>query len=341
MKKQSINLDNLTENELLKLRIRDLPVAIEGTWIEECIGKLYSELEGKGIKFKPVCYLADEWLAPDKEPVVGIPFFLAHPVLMKLEKQMMLDVEGGTKLWCMKLLRHETGHALNYAYGFYRRKKWKQLFGSFEQEYKDTYKFRAYSRGFVRHLEDYYAQYHPDEDFAETFAVWLNPDEDWQNRYKGWKALQKLKFVDELMQEIKDKEPLVKSGRKYWQASRLTSTLANYYKKKRHAYAEDFHDFHDANLKRIFSEKTEENSKLPLAYKIIRKNRKNIIDSVSRWTGEKKYIIDGLLKILVQRCKNLHLVVSEEEIPTMIKISVYITSLMMNYMHTGRLRGKK
>lgn len=341
MKKENINLDNLAEEQLLKLRIRDLPVKIKGTWIEECVNKLYSELESKGIKFKPVCYLADEWLAPDKEPVVGIPFFLAHPVLMKLEKQMMLDVEGGTKVWCMKLLRHETGHALNYAYGLYRRKKWRQLFGPFQQEYRDTYRFRAYSRSFVRHLEDYYAQYHPDEDFAETFAVWLNPEEDWQNRYRGWRALQKLKFVDELMQEIKDKEPLLKAGRKYWQAARLTSTLANYYKKKRHAYAEDFHDFHDANLKRIFADNPPGNAKLPLAYRIIRKNRRNIINSVSRWTGEKKYIIDGLLRILVQRCKKLHLVISEEEVQTMIKVSVYITSLMMNYMHTGRLRGKK
>ncbi len=339
--RKKIDLENATEEILLKARIRDLPVNIKGTWLEDCIKELYQELDVKDISFKPECYLADEWLTPDGEPVVGIPFFLAHPALMKLEKQMMLDVEGGTKAWCMKLLRHETGHAINYAYKLYRRKKWQELFGHFHKEYKDTYRFRPYSKSFVKHLEDYYAQYHPDEDFAETFAVWLTPGIDWQNQYKGWKALQKLKYVDELMQQVKDKEPQVKKGKKYWQASRLTSTLGNYYKKKRHAYAEDFHDFHDENLKHIFQEKNQDNKALPLAYKLINKHKRNLINNVWKWTGEKKYIIDGLLKTLVQRCKDLQLVIAEDEALVMIKITTYISSLMMKYMYTGRLRGKK
>ncbi len=340
MNKANIDLDNISEEELLKLRIRDLPLKIEGTWLEECINKLYAELDSRGLIFRPVCYLADEWLAPDKEPVVGIPFYLAHPALIRLEKQMMLDVEGGTRAWCLKLLRHETGHALNYAFRLYKQKRWKELFGSFDLEYKDTYRFRAYSRSFVRHLEDYYAQYHPDEDFAETFAVWLNPEEDWQERYKGWRALQKLRFVDEMMGGLRGQEPLQKKGKKFWQASRLTSTLKNYYKKKRHAYAEDFHDFHDANLKKIFTEKNRENEKQPLAYKLIRGQRKIIINSVSQWTGEKKYIIDGLLKTLIQRCRELNLTVGSDPGQAMTGICTYITALMMNYMYTGRLRGK-
>ncbi len=341
MIKKKIILEDIQEEDLLKTRIRDLPVSIEGTWLDDCVKELYRELDEKGIKFKPECYLADEWLAPDTEPVVGIPFFLAHPVLMRLEKQMMLDVEGETKAWCMKLLRHETGHAINYAYKLYAKKKWRELFGHFHKEYTDTYRFRPYSKSFVRHLEDYYAQYHPDEDFAETFAVWLSPEIDWQIQYKGWKALQKLKFVDELMQEVKQKEPKLKKGKKCWQASKLTSTLKNYYKKKKSQYAEDFHDFHDANLKRIFQQAQGQNKKAILAYKIIRKYRKNIINIVSRWTGEKKYIIDGLLKSLMQRSKDLSLIVVDPEPLSMIKISTYITALMMNYMYTGRLRGKK
>ena len=119
--RKKIDLENATEEILLKARIRDLPVNIKGTWLEDCIKELYQELDVKGISFKPECYLADEWLAPDGEPVVGVPFFLAHPVLMRLEKQMMLEAEGGAKAWCMKLLRHETGHATNYAYKLYRR----------------------------------------------------------------------------------------------------------------------------------------------------------------------------------------------------------------------------
>ncbi|MFH1062223.1 MAG: putative zinc-binding metallopeptidase [Candidatus Omnitrophota bacterium] len=334
-------LDTISEEDLLKLRIKDLSLQIQGTWLAECVEKLYAELEAKGIKFKPECYLADEWLTPDEEPVVGIPFFLAHPALMKLEKHMMLDVEGGNKQWCMQLLRHETGHAINYAYKLHAQKKWQQLFGQFHKDYPDTYRFRPYSKNFVRHLEDYYAQYHPDEDFAETFAVWLTPGIDWQHQYKGWKALQKLKFIDELMQRIKQKDLKAAKGKKFWQAEKLTSTLNSYYKKKRAQYAEDFLDFHDVNLKRIFLFKPDGQNKLPLAYKIISKYRKNIIQTVSYWTGEKKYIVDGLIKLLIVRTKDLTLGVSDSEPLAIMKISTYITTLMMNYMYTGRLRGKK
>ena len=335
-----IDLSNLSEEELLSMRLCDLPISIEGTWLEESIHKLYQELEAKELKFRPECYLSDEWLAPDKEPVIGIPFFLAHPALMKLERKMMLDVEGGTKEWCMKLLRHETGHAANYAYKFFRRKKWREVFGYFSQEYEETYRFRPYSRNFVRHLEDYYAQYHPDEDFAETFAVWLTPGLDWGERYKGWKALKKLRYIDELMADIKNKKPLIAKGKKYWQASKLKSTLKTYYKKKRHFWAEDFPDFHDGNLKRMFIQDSEKTGSMPLVYKIIRKYQKQIRDSVSAWTGEKKYFIDDLIKTLIDRCKHLNLHTQEDESLSILKISTYITTSIMNDMYTGSFRGE-
>lgn len=343
MTNKDIDLSRISEEEILNLRVCDLPLKIEGTWLQECIEELYRELDNKGIRFKPPCYLADEWLTPDGEPVVGIPFFLAHPTLMKLEKKIMLDVEGGTKSWCMKLLRHETGHAINYAYKLYKRKKWQKMFGKFSQEYTDTYRFRPYSKSFVRHLEDYYAQYHPDEDFAETFAVWLTPNWGWRKQYKGWKALEKLEYVDELMREIKDKEPVVKKGQKYWQASQLRIKLKNYYRKKRHSYAEDFPDFHDANLKRMFSgiPSEEEKPGVHLANDIIKKYRKSIVNNVSRWTGEKKYIISDLLDTIIERCRELRLAALEPETLVLLKISTYITTLIMNYMYTGRFRGER
>ena len=132
--KKEVDLSQISEEELLELRLCDLPLNIEGTWLEGCVNQLYQELERKGIKFKPPCYLADEWLTPDNEPVIGIAFFLAHPRLIKLEKKMMLETEGETKPWCMKLLRHEAGHALNYAYKLYRRKKWQKIFGKLDRK---------------------------------------------------------------------------------------------------------------------------------------------------------------------------------------------------------------
>jgi hypothetical protein len=335
----SVNLDKLSEEELLSLRLCNLTLAIEGTWLQGCVNELYKELKDKGLQFTPECYLADEWLAPDKEPVIGIPFFLAHPSLMKLERKMMMDVEGGTKDWCMKLLRHEAGHAVNYAYQLYRRKKWREVFGFFSQEYEDTYRFRPYSRNFVKHLEDYYAQYHPDEDFAETFAVWLTPKLNWKKRYKGWKALQKIQYVDEVMNKVKDKEPVITKGKKSWQASKLRSTLRSYYKKKRHFWAEDFPDFHDSNLKRMFIQDEEKSAELPLVYKVIRKYRKHIRNAVSAWTGEKKYFIDDLMETLIERSKHLHLHTQEDESISVLKISTYITTSIMNDLYTGSFRG--
>jgi len=338
MNKKNIDLTNISDEELLSLRVCDLPLKIEGTWLFDCIKQLYSELEQKGIKFKPLCYLADEWLTPDGEPIVGIPFFLAHPVLVKLEKKMMLDAEGGTRAWCMRLLRHETGHAINYAYRLHRRKSWKKAFGEFSKEYEDTYRFRPYSKNFVRHLEDYYAQYHPDEDFAETFAVWLTPELDWQTKYKGWKALSKLKYIEEVMNDIKNKAPKVESGSKYWQASKMRVTLKNFYKKRQTSCAEDFPDFHDVNLKRIFKERKGEKG-VKGAAEIIKKYRKDILKSVSKWTGEKKYIINDLLNTIVLRSRDLGLASIDDEQLMLVRITSYITVLINNYMYTGRFGG--
>jgi len=346
MPKRSIDLSKLSEEELLSLRVCELPLNLEGTWLEECVKELYRELEDKGFHFKPLCYLADEWLTPDKEPVVGIPFFLSHPALIKLEKKMVLDAEGSTRSWCMKLLRHEVGHALNYAYKLYRRKKWQKIFGQFSKEYDDTYRFRPYSRNFVRHLEDHYAQYHPDEDFAETFAVWLTPNLKWQAQYKGWKVIEKLNYVDELMSRVKDKEPLVKKGKKYWEASRMRITLKNFYKKKRRFYMEDFPDFHDSNLKKIFvsiepSGRSSQKNKDLLAANTIRRYKKDILNNVAKWTGEKKYIINDLLDSIIQRCKALGLLSGESESLAVLRVSTYITALVMNYLYTGGFSREK
>ncbi len=175
---------------------------------------MYAELDAKGLVFHPECYLADEWLTPEGEVAIGIPFYLAHPALIKLERRMMLEAEGEGKLWCMQLLRHEAGHAFSYAYNLHKKREWQKVFGSPKEEYGNTYKFKPYSKSYVRHLDGFYAQYHPDEDFVETFAVWLTPDSDWQEKYQGWKALDKLQFVDRLMSSIKGVKPLKAQGEK-------------------------------------------------------------------------------------------------------------------------------
>lgn len=340
-RRQSIDLDNISEDDLLNTRICDLPIGIEGTWLAECIQQLYAELEKNGIHFRPECYLADEWLTPEKETCIGIPFYLAHPVLTRLEKKIMLEAEGDNKPWCMKLLRHEAGHAICYAYRIHRRKRWQNIFGPSTVEYGDTYKYRPYSKNYVRHLDGYYAQYHPDEDFVETFAVWLTPEIDWKTKYEGWKAHKKLIYVDRLMSELKGKKPPVTSSQKFWRKSTLRMTLKNYYKKKRHFWAEEFPDFHDIFLNRNFVERTPENKQLPRVTDVLRKHKLVILQSISRYSGEKKYVINDLLKDIQKRSKELNLVAVGDETAVMLNTSAYITSLIMNYCYTGRFRGKR
>ena len=128
---------------------------------------------------------------------------------MRIERRFMREVEGGNRNWLMRILRHEAGHAIDSAYRLRRRKHWRAVFGPASLPYPDTYRPRPGSRRFVQHLGAWYAQAHPTEDFAETFAVWLKPNSQWRREYAGWPAYAKLQFIDQLAQEIGKQRPLV------------------------------------------------------------------------------------------------------------------------------------
>lgn len=333
-----VDIANLSEEQILALRICDLPLSIEGTWLKDCIDQLYSELEVKGLNFRPVCYLADEWLTPLGEPVIGIPFYLAHPTLTRLEKKMMLEAEGETKEECMKLLRHECGHAISYAYQLHKKKRWQQIFGPSSKEYGDTFRFRPYSKNYVRHLDGFYAQFHPDEDFVETFAVWLTPSSDWQKTYQGWPALKKLLYVSELMASVTGKDALTKKNIQHWHFKGIKATLNNFYKKKREFWAEEFPDFHDGNLREIFKE-TVVGTNSGTAAEFLKRHEKRMVADIVRWTGERKYVVSNLLKAATLRARELKLTTPQDQTLTLANLSVYITTLVMNYIYTGWYRG--
>ncbi|MBN2036882.1 MAG: hypothetical protein JW768_09095 [Chitinispirillaceae bacterium] len=327
-KRLLISIDELSEEDLLKTRIRDLNLSIEGSALEERIARLYHELEEQGILFRPPCYLTDEWLVPDGVPMVGIPFYLAHPRLTHLEKKMMLEAEGETDAWCMQLLRHETGHAINYAYCLYRRTRWRELFGPFTTPYLSTYSPQPYSRRYVVHLKDNYAQSHPDEDFAETFAVWLAPGRAWEEKYGGWPALKKLLYVDHLMSSVGTKPPAVTKGRMLWSAARMRSTLKEYYERKRRSLREDFPGYYDPGLVRIFKARSGTLQYKEPAATFLRTHRRHIITSVSMWTMQRKYDIDKLVTRLQQRCIDLGLCVYKSYEETMFETAAFITTVM-------------
>jgi hypothetical protein len=328
IKQTIISIDELSEEALLEARIRDLNLSIEGTALEERIARLYQELEERSILFRPPCYLADEWLVPDGIPVVGIPFFLAHPRLTLLERKMMLEAEGDTDAWCMQLLRHETGHAINYAYHLYRRTRWRELFGTFTKPYLSTYSAQPYSRRYVIHLQDNYAQAHPDEDFAETFAVWLAPGRTWEEKYRGWPAMKKLVYVDHLMSSIGTKLPEFAKHRMLWSAARMRSTLKEYYERKRRSLREDFPGYYDPGLLRIFKIRSGAMQHNESAARFLGTHRRHIITSVSMWTMQRKFDIDKLVTRLQQRCNDLGLSVYKSDAETMFETAAFITAVM-------------
>src|ERR687888_257955 len=229
----------LGDEQLLDVRMCDLALRIEGTDLEQRIAQINAELDARGLRFRPHYWLADEWFTPDGVPGVAIPFYLAHPRLAKLELAQMLEVEGGDPESCLRILRHEVGHAIDNAYGLRRRPTRRRLFGNPETEYPEYYTPKPYSKSFVQHLDHWYAQSHPDEDFAETFAVWLDPQSMWATRYAGWPALRKLEYMDRLMRQLARTRPRVKSTRRLDPLPRLKKTLAEHYRRKREHYGLD------------------------------------------------------------------------------------------------------
>src|SRR5881394_820178 len=242
----------LSDEQLLEKKISHLGLALEGTELQPFIRQLESELSAKGLSFLPPCHVGDEWFVPVGIPAIFIPFFLVHERLRKLERKMILEVEGETPEWFMKLIRHEAAHAYSYAYQLYKRKKWQQTFGLASREETEFYRPRPYSRSFVVHLADWYAQSHPDEDFAETFAVWLTPGLDWRQRYQGWKALQKLEYVDELMHSLAGTPPIHAPKYRVAEYNCLNVKLKTYYARKRKLYEESFPDVYDNDLRQLF-----------------------------------------------------------------------------------------
>ena len=344
-KRHAPDWQSISEEDLLKYRIRDMGLQISGTVLESRVARLYTELEQKGIAFHPGCYLADEWLCPDREPIIGIPFYLAQARLVSMEKKMMLEAEGSTEEWCMKLLRHECGHALNYAYKFFEQRSWRKLFGKFETPYYHvTYHAKPYSKRYVVHLEDNYAQAHPDEDFAETFAVWLNPADDWRIRYRGWPALKKLEYVDAIMNGIAGKAPEVTTNSTPWSAARMTSTLGVFYDRKRKYLGAEFPGYYDPGLRRIFREKNESDAseKSPqTAERFLRKHRKQLLQILMLWIPQRKYDVDRLLEKLISRCAHLDLRLNKSTEETLLAIGSFVTAILaslqrFNGVHKGK-----
>jgi len=311
-------------------------VRLEGTWIEGCIEELYGELADRGLTLRPHCWLSGEWFSPEGVPGIGIPFYLSHPRLVRLERSMMLEVEGGSRAECMRILRHETGHAMQHAFGLNRRKRWRELFGPSSTPYPESYRPNPASRNHVQHLRLYYAQAHPDEDFAETFAVWMGSRAGWQRRYEGWPALEKLEYVDALMQELQGQRPPRLSRERVEPLHELRSTLRAYYEAKRAQYSVRSPTTYDRDLRRVFSDSPRHASR-PLASAFIQGHRTEIRRMVARWTGEYEFTLDQLLREMIARCRELKLRVAGPQRRVLLDFAGMLAVRTVHYLYSRRV----
>ncbi|MEO7599723.1 MAG: hypothetical protein ABIV50_12370 [Opitutus sp.] len=332
---------DLTDELLLEKKISQLGLTIEGTPLQAQVQQLYDELTARGLTFHPTCNVGDEWFVPVGIPAIFVPFFLVHDRLRHLEGKMMLEVEGATPGWFMRLMRHEAAHAYAYAYQLFKKRKWQNVFGrSSVETTPQFYRPRPYSHSFVVHLDDWYAQSHPDEDFAETFAVWLTPGLDWRERFKGWKALQKLEYVDELMRSLAGQLPPHNPEYRLKDYNFLNIKLKTYYARKRKLYEDSYPDFYDRDLRQLFAGAADAVPALKASL-YLRQRRRSLLDAVCEATNENKYRVNKLLARLIERCDQLALHLKAGEAVPDLQVSAYLTTLVMNYLFTGKFKRTK
>jgi hypothetical protein len=319
---------------LLGRRISDIGLAIEGTRVERLTAELYRELELHDLQFRPPVYLSDQWGCPDGTPLIGVPFYLADERLERIEAEMAGSVEDDAE--ALRYLRHEAGHAINYAFRLHERAEWRAHFGSFTRPYRERYRADPFSRSHVRHILGWYAQKHPDEDFAETFAVWLTPARDWRAEYSGWPALAKLEYVDRLMREIANEAPAVaEPSEDDLPVQSMRYTLATHYADGESMPIEDERQF-DADLRRIFLARSDAPGAESGA-SFVQRHYREIVARISYWTGEPPGVVRSLVDHVARRAASLDLHVGALEAATLIELTAFGTAVAMQYRETRRI----
>jgi len=326
----------LADEQLLDVRFCDLGLTLEGSPLARHVERLYKELERRGILFRPHCWFGEEWFSPDGVPGFALPFFLAHPRLCRLERRMRQEVEGGNRNWFMRILRHEAGHALDNAYRLRRRRRWRETFGPASLPYPDSYRPRPASRRYVQHLGSWYAQSHPTEDFAETFAVWLKPGSDWRSRYAGWPALAKLEYVDEVMRELAGQAPPVRSRVHVESLSADTRTLREHYAALLARQAARTRRHEDRLLLRVFARAPGRRAQRAAA--LLRRLRPRLRAAVSSRVGCSEYVIHQVLRAAIRRCTELGLYVRGDARRARRDAEALLTRLTRVYERSGGQR---
>jgi hypothetical protein len=330
----------LPTEELLDVRLCDLGLSIEGTALQRRVERLYGELARAGLRFRPYVWLSTDWFTPEGCTGFAIPFYLAHPRLVRLEHAQMFEAEGSTHEWCMKLLRHEAGHAIDNAYRLHRRRDWRQTFGRYSDPYRAGYHANPTSKHYVQNLDAFYAQSHPAEDYAESFAVWLAPTSRWEATYAGWPAERKLRRLGQMMLDIGDQPPLVRTRGHEEALPRLRFTLREHYRRKKASYGGQQPWRHDRELRLLFAA-SGAGSRRERAAMFLRDERHDLRAKVSALTGQYRYVVDQALAAMLQRCRELDLRVTRSRAQARLGAAVLLTMATFALARGGKPRFRR
>ena len=324
---------------LLSQRISDIGLSLEGTVLEQLVTQLYVELDQRGLVFRPPVYLSDQWGCPDGTPLIGVPFYLADPRLARIEEDFALEVES--EIDVMRFLRHEAGHAFNYAYRLHDRADWHEVFGPYSRPYRDRYRSDPFTHQYVRHILGWYAQKHPDEDFAETFAVWLTPDMNWRAEYAGWGALKKLEYMDTVMREVGQVQPETPElTDDDLPVTAMQYTVAEHYRDMDDPLPVSDPRIFDGDLRTVFG-KAAELADNERAAEFIRRHRREIAGRIAYWTGEPPAVARKFVDLIAERAEALELAVRGREASTLIELTAFGTAVVMNYRYTDDFAGDR
>jgi hypothetical protein len=330
------------ESNLWSTPIRDLGLTIEGTRLEPILAEFEEELRKAGItRLRPRWYLSTEWGVPFETIAVAIPFYLARPDLTALHAEKVGHIEGFNRADILRYLRHEMGHVINYAYRLYDDEEWVKYFGSITQPYAEEYSPEPFSRRYVRHLPGWYAQKHPDEDWAETFAVWMTPGLDWRSEYGAWPiASAKLAYASRTMAILRDRDPDVTNTELDEDVSDIEYSLGQYYGKVVGGTG-DMPRGLDGALRAIFddlkgSDGASSTNSLKPAADLIRRLEPELMANVFRWTGHFPERTRVLLRYLAERANRLGQgYPAPREDSAIIAFTTLVTGLAMNYVQRG------
>jgi hypothetical protein len=275
-------LQEVEKYKILETRICDLDLRFDGL-ILKLLRKISSELRRKEIKFRPDYYYGTGWGCVDGSISIEIPFWFGSKALREIENELNL---GGveTENEILMGLRHEVGHAILYAYRIYRDREWSRLFGNMKRVYRDYYIYNPWSKCHVRHLPEHYAQKHPDEDWAETFAVWLKPRSNWKTKYGKTPAKRKLEYVETIMREIGHFDPPYRRTDRDEPIEKVRMTVAEFYKLNLESRVnnDDLYGYVD-DIKAIFHYNGRRTNSYRDAWKFIHKYAPLIENKVNQW----------------------------------------------------------